>query len=702
MTASVSLWHRILLLTVLVGTGGCRAERPPAPAGGALSLSALVGARARVVWVQDASDADDMFLKGSNHVLMGYDTSDGKARRLWSPGDQLNKPLLSPDGSYVVCSRFRDDRIFRLDWAGGEPRQIGRGYALDVWRDPATGRDWLYAAVDRGRNPDAPYHRIVRFPLDAPSKIAEIWANGDVSMDSVDLSRDGRRIGGMFPWPRGLVVDTATRKATALGRGCWSALAPDSSYLLWTFDGAHRNLFLHTPDGRQRWRVPIHTIPGGENRRMYHPRWSNHVRFLVATGPYQTDRMGKKVKGAGRGVEVWVGRFSEDLRRVEAWARVTDNAAGDYFPDLWVEGGERSAVAPAALASSELRSVEAPPLGTAWPGTEEGLVYRWAHGNTRNEVRNPADGKTVECAPEARGGARHTRHFGMDIRGGSFRDPVAAPRLLAAARASSELALEVTLTPRRSDFEGPARIVAFSRGVGNANFVLGQQGRDLVFRLRTPETGLDGTEHDSQVLLGSVDPGRSYHLLVTYRDGQLAAYLDGEALDLPQKIHGDFSTWSDADLTFGDEPSGDGTWEGELEGLAIYNRFIGAEEARRHYELYRPVLQAREPVKPLRVRARVVEATPAPDVASVAPYRRALALYVYELDPAAIMIEGSRRIQVYHWAILDGQPVAGLPKPGAWRDLVLEPTTLRPELESERRVVATESLDLPEFLDVGR
>jgi hypothetical protein len=696
------LMNIVITTLLLVLAAGCRAESRVEAPRAASALAALTGARARVVWVRDLASGDDMFLKGNQHQLMGLDSVDGRERVLWAPGDQINKPLLSPDGRYVVCSRFRDDRLFRLDWTGGPPREIGSGYALDVWRDPASGRDWVYAAVDRSQNRDAPYQRIVRFPLDAPDAREEVWSNGDVSMDNVDLSRDGRRLGGMFPWPRGLVVDTATRRATALGRGCWSSLAPDNSYLLWVFEGTHRHLFFHTADGRHRWRATINTIPGGDNRRMYHPRWSNHARFFVTTGPYDTDALGKKKKGTGRGVELWVGRFRDDLRAVEAWARVTENNEGDFFPDLWVEGGDQSHVPAAALPASDPADVPPPTLGDVWPGSEDGLVYRWAHGNTRNEVLHPATGQRVECAPEARGGARHTRDFGMDIRGGYFSDNAAAERLLATLSATNELTLELTVTPRRDDFKGPARILAFSRGVGHANFILGQEGRQLVLRLRTPETGRDGSANDSQVTLGPVPPGRPTHVLVSYRPGHLTAYLQGQPVEAPQKIQGDFSTWSDADFTIGAEPGGERGWDGEVEGLAVYGRFVGAAEARRHYDLYAGVLAARAPVETLRVRAKVVEATPAPDADSVAPYRRALALYVYELDPAAPAVDGSRRIQVYQWALLDGRPVEGLPQPGAWRDLVLERSEARPELESERRVVGTESFDLPEFLDVSR
>lgn len=682
---------------------GCRpADSRPVSETRTRALADLTGGRARVVWVRTGADADDIFLKGKGHRLMGFDTREGKERELWASPDQINKPMLGPDGSFVVFSRFRDDRIFHLPWGDRAPREIGRGYALDVWRDPESGRDWLYAAVDRSSNPDAPYRRIVRFPLDRPTKVEEVWANGDVSMDNVDLSRDGKRLGGMFPWPRGLLVDTSTREATALGRGCWSSLAPDNSYVLWVFDGSHRHLFFHTPDGRRRWRTTINTIPGGDNRRMYHPRWSNHARFMAVTGPHQRDARGRRTQGAGRAVEVWVGRFSEDLQRVEAWARITDNDAGDVYPDLWVEGGPLSTVAESAVKDADSGDVHQPELSASWPGTEEGLVYRWAHGNTRNEVLDPATGQPVECAPEPVGGARFTRHFGMDIRRGRFRDSAAGERVRDAMRAADALTLEVTLTPRQTDLKGPARIVSFGRGVGNANFVLGQEGRQLVFRLRTPETGRDGTAQDSQITLASLTPGRPVHLVISYRPGELAAYLDGQALPVPQKIQGGFETWEEAELTFGDTPEGNRTWDGELEGVALFRRFIGAAEARRHYELYEPLLRARTPSETVRVRARLVQATPTPLPADLAPYRRALAMYVYELEEGEPAIEGSRRIQVNHWVVLDGKAVAQPPAPGSLHDLVLESTAERPELESERRLVATDEFDLPEFLDVSR
>ena len=43
-------------------------------------------------------------------------------------------------------------------------------------------------------------------------------------------------------------------------------------------------------------------------------------------------------------MEVYLGKFGEGFREVSSWARVTNNERADYYPDVWIEGGEASRV----------------------------------------------------------------------------------------------------------------------------------------------------------------------------------------------------------------------------------------------------------------------------------------------------------------------------------------------------------------------
>jgi hypothetical protein len=54
---------------------------------------------------------------------------------------------------------------------------------------------------------------------------------------------------------------------------------------------------------------------------------------------------------------VYVGRFSADFSKVEAWARVTKNSSGDMHPDVWIDAARSphprrpaGAVGPASIA----------------------------------------------------------------------------------------------------------------------------------------------------------------------------------------------------------------------------------------------------------------------------------------------------------------------------------------------------------------
>jgi hypothetical protein len=114
-------------------------------------------------------------------------------------------------------------------------------------------------------------------------------------------------------------------------------MAPDNSSLTWIFDGAHRNLFFHSPLHNREWKVRINDAPGVDGYEVYHPRWANRFRFLAMTGPYKSGEGDNRIRAGGKGVEIYAGRFDPTLTRVEQWVRVTRNQAADFFPDIWID-----------------------------------------------------------------------------------------------------------------------------------------------------------------------------------------------------------------------------------------------------------------------------------------------------------------------------------------------------------------------------
>ncbi len=152
--------------------------------------------------------------------------------------------------------------------------------------------------------------------------------------------------------------------------------------------------------------------------------------------------------------------------------------------------------------------------------------------------------------------------------------------LLAACQASQAITITAELTSRNSRLEGHARrpgqeglarIISFSQGAHRRNVSLFQEGEDLVLRLRTSDTGLNGA--DPQVTLGTLERGQKHRLAVTYRPGDLRFFLDGKRLPV-DTITGDFQNWEPCHLVLGNEWEEARPWRGTLHKFAIYARFM--------------------------------------------------------------------------------------------------------------------------------
>lgn len=126
---------------------------------------------------------------------------------------------------------------------------------------------------------------------------------------------------------------------------------------------------------------------------------------------------------------------------------------------------------------------------------------------------------------------RHVRWLtprGIAIREGTIMTSSGSPTKLSTGRLSSrnELSVEAWVVPANLSQRGPARIVSYSKDPQQRNFTLDQQERDLVFRLRTPISGSNGTNPE----LRTRDQPLSLalqHLVATYQNRRETLYLNG-------------------------------------------------------------------------------------------------------------------------------------------------------------------------------
>lgn len=675
-------------------------------------VTQLTGAHTRLVWIRDAGEISDPLAERNTSMLMGFDNRDGKGERAILPtAGSYYQPLITPDGQQVAFGNKVDHKIYLVNWDGSNLRPVIENASLaDVWTDPATGKLWIYANVTEeaatGADGVAKQHSIIRRYLVEDPKVNEVvWSKSAASAFQVSpsgtfasgSSGDGE---GMFTLPDG--------KFDKFYGGCWPSIAPDGSPRLWVFTGSHKGAHIFTCNTKNNKRsgqyAAFINAPGvPSSHEVYHPRWSNHTRFLTVTGPYwYKDWHWKEdhklsVEAAAK-AEIYLGRFNSDLEFVEKWVKISTNDKGDFFGDAWIDLKEKPLPEwkmPADLTGEPVQVAE-------WPGNQEGMVFRWENNTANNQIEDPVTKKLDLCNLVPRGQAVWGRYNVMDTGGGSFvAEEGRNTAILKAALETNQFTLEAVLSPASLNQSG-----VFPISFGN-NFALEQNGNQMVMWLKTSGTGGKPARIQLGEFIAKSREGAPLldriHVIVTYTSGVLTFYVNGAQRSMKDGIGGNLSVWEPAQLVFGDSAQGGKPWRGAIESVTFANRRLAVGEAKDRMVSMKARLKDRKTLEPIVVKAKLVETTAAPSPDSITPYRRCLSVNVYEVESVEKGQLADKRIMVAEWSVLDAQKVPGFLelKKDETYTLNLEPYDQHAELESER-MVTDMSEDYPLFYSPKR
>ena len=194
-----------------------------------------------------------------------------------------------------------------------------------------------------------------------------------------------------------------------------------------------------------------------------------------------------------------------------------------------------------------------------------------------------------------------------------------------------------------------------------------------MFSLRTSQTGLNPEESHE---LGALPAHAWAHIIVSFRRSELAAYLNGRTVFRTTGDFGDLTTWEPGHtLSFGNDVTGTADWNGSMEGMAVFSRFISETEAKHHYRLADKRLKRHKARPSVTVQAKLVEGTAPPDPGDLAGARQCLGEFKYE----RVIGEIQGTFVATHWVILDGRRSA-VPEVGRTYRLTLEPFEVHPQL----------------------
>ena len=170
--------------------------------------------------------------------------------------------------------------------------------------------------------------------------------------------------------------------------------------------------------------------------------------------------------------------------------------------------------------------------------------------------------------------------------GGRFDATLAASQALGAAvTAAGAFAVELWVSSPGITADGPDRIITCSSSQNQRAFTVGQEGADVVFRVRSTATDVNGTElenGDSAVPVAEVFPATApRHVVAVFGEGEARLYVDGVLGDSVLHAASPPATplWADTErCALGDELNGAREWSGVLHHVAFYSRALSAAE----------------------------------------------------------------------------------------------------------------------------
>jgi len=628
--------------------------------------------RFRLVWLQEHGDGRDALAMGRNLVLYGYDSHDGKGeRRLLDKKSSFYLPLFTPDGQSVIFSNRKTRKMFLLDWESGQIRALGDGVAVEVWQDTkrrffiGKPRVWVYCFIGpQPEHKNGTRQPLYRFALDDPDKKELVWNKSMVAWSNLQLSRDGELIGGLFPWPNGGIVWQEDKRWQRFGRGCWASLSPDNSKLLWIFDGLHRNVQVYDVMNGKNWKVNINNAPGINGFEVYHPRWSNHPRYFTVTGPYDKGEGGNKIGGGSKNVEIYIGRFDREVKHVESWLKVTKNSRPDFFPELWIEDGEKADLTDVISSSSGPKEIKT----SSWPVSPERLVFIWDNMKAPNQLADNSPVGFLQCTIALKGKSLHTRTFQLSIKDGWGNTGEAGRKIGAALAKSRQAAIEFTVTP---DPEQKGTMMLFK---GNKKRVLSLEQDSGAFKLVS-------VQDKAATVWPRVFQGKEpYHLGLNIDHNGAELFVNGKSQGR-KKLKIDFTKRPIDLFLLGDK---NGSWQGIIEKIGIYDQQLAASQITKNSNLVRSASPAGS-VERLQISGQLLETTQIPDPQTLGAYSRALVVNTYRVDRVIDGTYDEDIILVAEWAVLDRQIVKSYSRQE--ERLALEKFSDHPELEGERQMM---------------
>ena len=336
----------------------------------------------------------------------------------------------------------------------------------------------------------------------------------------------------------------------------------------------------------------------------------------------------------------------------------------------------------------------------AWPRNRDALVFLFATAFDPILAYSADGGEPVfNYSLEPQGRARVSSSGALELARGTFTALGVGESLRRSIAESSSRAMTLELFLHTGSPSQSKRETFLELGSSPPLLSLSQEGRGVVLRLRA-------TEADSSLVLRApLRDKNGHHVALTMDSQGVALFVDGrEQARRKTDFLEDPARLAELDhLVLGSGSSSSVGWGGRLEGVALYSRILGAAEIRDSANVYGRLVDVREPIPALSLSGRLLQKSHVPTLEELAPYRRSLAVFEYEVLEVTEGFYLLDQIRIAHWVILDREPLpVGETRPGTVIELMVEPFAENRQLEN---VNISDTLpldfDLDLFFSVG-
>jgi hypothetical protein len=301
----------------------------------------------KIVWSRQTDGNAGTFGIGHKYRLLRFDTDVGTEAFVFPDTAEYFRAKMTWDGARIMYNKGPDLYVVNFDGTNNHLVSTNMGLGC-AWYDETSGKQYAVVTVGNGcltdySNPsNVPIYKVnIADPTDRI-----LVYTGQCSQAWLAISRDGKKLGGSFPWSPSTngIYDIASKTLKSFNQyGCWAATPPDNSYRFMIYpDDSHRAWRTFNADGSNVRDIWLAGPPWIDSFSTYHARFAvNDPTIITLDGPHDSGCKGcHNTTNGSPHAEITVERVDTGLTTITAWARVTYNANdADFFASAWVDQG---------------------------------------------------------------------------------------------------------------------------------------------------------------------------------------------------------------------------------------------------------------------------------------------------------------------------------------------------------------------------